>query len=492
MEENNNYNLIDKEEPIIKNICYDNETGNILLIDNKNNHFLCDIFGRKKTKFLPSISGIAKAEDRKNYPLTSRNSNSKMSLTEIISPQNKKTKGNKYIDYFPSTRKFEGYHNFPRPIVPPYSNLPSQKKIEKNRTIIKNCLSTYFSNDKNKNYVIKRNENKGLSFLTNNLNECDALKFNSEKLLKVIEETFNDYNEKYKYKLNKLKENQAIKAISKFKNYILENKDTTFINGRKLKEYNPKIKEEYNIINNLLKKKPLINAVEDKRNLNKIKSYNTISKIKKIPKLKINQLQNNNNMEKMNTIYSSRDLTIGKKLKMNFGIFSYEEEARKKRERLKQMEEHLNNKESKEINKEENNNEINNSKQKEEIEEKKENDISFISMISDKEKNMNIKYKIKDMNKLKIMNENEKNMLKGFIHEEKKKKKFFIKLLKPKLKTIGQQYIEDIELLKKTNPIIFKMEEKKEERNLKRLEKKIKALQINANNVMRGKINKNK
>ena len=31
MEENNNYNLIDKEEPIIKNICYDNETGNILL-----------------------------------------------------------------------------------------------------------------------------------------------------------------------------------------------------------------------------------------------------------------------------------------------------------------------------------------------------------------------------------------------------------------------------------------------------------------------------
>lgn len=493
MEENNNYNLIEKEDPIIKNICYDDETGNILLIDNKNNHFLCDIFGRKKIKFLPSISGLAKAETRKNYPLTSRNSNSKTLLTEIISPKSKKTKGNKYIDYFPSTRKFEGYHNFPRPIVPPYSNLPSQKKTEKNRTIIKNCLSTYFSNDKNKNYVIKRNENKGLSFLTNNLHECDSLKFNSEKLLKVIEETFNDYNEKYKYKLNKLKENQTIKAISKFKNCILENKDLTLINGRKLKEYNPKIKEEYNIINNLLKKKPLIKAVEDKRNIKKIKNYNTISKIKIIPKLKINQLQNNNTMEKMNTIWSSRDLTIGKKLKMDFGIFSYEEEAKKKKEKLKQMEEHLNIKETKDINIEANDNEINNSKEKEDIEEKKENDISFISIISDKEKKVNNnKYKIKDMNKLKIMNENEKNMLKGFIQEERRNEKFFIKLLKPKLKTNGQQYIEDIELLKKTNPIIFKMEEKKEERNLKRLEKKIKALKINANNLMSDKNNKNK
>ena len=59
---NNNFNLTEKDYPIIKTISYDDQTGNLFLIDNKNNHFLCDIFGRKKINFIPSISGIANAE----------------------------------------------------------------------------------------------------------------------------------------------------------------------------------------------------------------------------------------------------------------------------------------------------------------------------------------------------------------------------------------------------------------------------------------------
>ena len=485
-ENNNNYNLIKKEEPIIKNICYDDQTGNIILIDNKGNSFLCDIFGRKKLKFFPWISGNVNAIDRKNYSLTSRNAKSNKFLTEIDSSINKTTKETKYIDYFPSTRKFEGYNIFPRPIVPPYSNLPSQEKIEKNRTIINKCLSTYFTNDKNKNYVIKKNENKGLSFLTKDLNEYDTLKYNGEKLLKVIDETFEAYNEKYKYKLNDLKKDPTIKALTKFRNSILQNKEITIINGKKLKEYNPQIKEKYNIIHNTLKKETLINDISNRRNNYKLKNCNTFSKIKKIQKLKINQLLNkNNNIDKLNSICnSSRDLTLGKKIKMNFGIFSYEEEAKKKKERLKNIEEYLNKKENKKMVK----NEINDKKDKEkgDIDEQKEDDISFISIISDKEKNKKFnKYNIKGMNKLNIMNENEKNMLKGFMHDERKKEKVFVKILKPKLKSNGQHFIKDIELLKKTNPIVFQIEEKKEERNLKLLEKKMKALRININNVLK-------
>ena len=92
------------------------------------------------------------------------------------------------------------------------------------------------------------------------------------------------------------------------------------------------------------------------------------------------------------------------------------------------------------------------------------------------------------MNKLIIINENEKNLLKGFNREEPQRDKYIIKLTKPKLKTNGQHFIEDIEILKKTNPIAYKMEDKKEERSLKQLEKKMKALRINANNIMKNKI----
>ena len=110
----------------------------------RNNHFLCDIFGRKKIRFLPKISGIANVLERKNYPLTSRNTNSQKLLTEVFSSKDKISKQNKYIDYFPTTRKFEGYTNFPRPIVPPYSNISSHKQIKKNEIKINNCFNFYF------------------------------------------------------------------------------------------------------------------------------------------------------------------------------------------------------------------------------------------------------------------------------------------------------------------------------------------------------------
>ena len=491
---NNNINLKEKEEPIIKNICYNNQTGQLILIDNKTKQFLCDIFGRKKTKFIPSISGIANAIERNNYPLTSRNSDSKGLLTDIFSSKKKISNQKQYKDYLPTTRKLEGYMKFPRPIVPPYSNLSANKTIEKNREKIKNCLNKHFSYEKNKKYMEKRNENKGLSYLTNNLNEYDTLKHNSQRLLKVIENTFNEYKEKYKYKLNKLKNDPTIKALVKFEKYILNNKESKLINGRKLKEYDPKIKEEYNIINSILHGKTLANETMRRNNLS-LKGNKTVGKIKTIPKLKFDLLKNRNiSNDNMKTICSNRDLTIGRKIKMNFGIFSYEEEARKKEENLKKIENYFQDKE-KDESKEIENFKINNLVEKEnnldENDIKQQNEFSFISLDKEKEKNSK-KYKIKYMNKLQSTNENEKNLLKGFNREEPKQEKLFFKSLKPKLKTNAQLYIEDLELLKKTNPFVYKMEEKKEKRDLKQLEKKIEALKINANNLMKIKLNKRK
>lgn len=482
---NNNFNLLDKEEPIIKNIIYDDQTGDRLLIDSNNNHFLCDIFGRKKNKFLPTISGIANADERKNYPLTSRNSKSKKFLTELISSKNNASKEKNFIDYFPTTRKFEGYSNYPRPIVPPYSNLSSQKKFERNRGKIKNCLMNQFCNGKNKDYISKKNDNNGLSFLTYDLNEFDTLKYDSAKILKIIDDTFGHYREKYKYKLNMLKRDPKIKAIKKLKKFILANKENKIINGRKLKEYNPKLKEKYNITLSIIQKKPKSNDIIH-RKINKLKSSKTLSKIQSIPKLKFSNLKNNDKnreSDEMKTITSSRDLTLGRKIKMNFGVSLYEEEAKKNQEKKKKMEEYLKMK-TKDKSENKDNKEVTDKGQN--LEEKnEENEISFISIINGNEKENNCK--IKDMKKLEIINNNEKNLLKGFIKEESQKEKFMLKQSKPKLKSSLHHYLEDMELLKKTNTLAFKIEEKKEERNLIQLVKKKQSLRINVENLMKFK-----
>lgn len=489
---NNNFlNIIEKEEPVIKYICYDDQTDQLLLLNNKNKQILCDIFGRQKTKFIPSISGIANAVERKNYPLTSRNSDSKSLLTDILSSTKKKSNSKEYIDYLPSTRKLEGYMKYPRPIVPPYSNLSANKTIEKNRERIKNCLKGHFSNEKIKKYIEISNENKGLSYLTSNLNEYDILKNNSQSILKVIENTFNQYREKYKYKLNKFKTDSTIKALTKFKKYIQDNKESNLINGRKLKDYNPKIKEEFSVINYILRGKTLSNETI-KRNHFNLKNNNTIGKFKKIPKIKFDLIKNKNtNNDNLNTICSSRDLTLGKKIKMNFGSFSYEEEV-KKREKIKKIEKFLKGKENDKI-KESVGDKKENLIKKENIDENnlKHNESSFLSLDNEKEKNFK-KYQIKFMKRFKDNNENEKNLLKGFNRQEPKLEKLFYKIIKPKLKSNAQLYIEDLELLKKTNPFIFKMEEKREERNIQQLAKKIEALKINANNAMKVKFHKNK
>ena len=43
--------------PYIKNICYEMDSNKLMINDSENNHYLCDIFGRKRIKFLPNITG---------------------------------------------------------------------------------------------------------------------------------------------------------------------------------------------------------------------------------------------------------------------------------------------------------------------------------------------------------------------------------------------------------------------------------------------------
>ena len=81
----------------------------------------------------------------------------------------------------------------------------------------------------------------------------------------------------------------------------------------------------------------------------------------------------------------------------------------------------------------------------------------------------------------------EKKLLKGFETEERKGPILLIKNIKPKLKTNGELFDQNIELLRRTNPIAFQLQEKKDEFDLKQLRKKVNMLKVNEENIMKGK-----
>ena len=53
-----NKTMENNKQPLIKNICYETDSNKLMINDSENHHYLCDIFGRKKTKFLPYITGM--------------------------------------------------------------------------------------------------------------------------------------------------------------------------------------------------------------------------------------------------------------------------------------------------------------------------------------------------------------------------------------------------------------------------------------------------
>ena len=117
-------NKVDEENKnhVYKNLCYEMDTNKLMINDSENNQYLCDVFGRKKIKFLPNITGTI---NRYKYPVNNtsffqstnffpirNNTTNNSNLNRLNNTLNKKQ-----INYFPTTRKFEGYSKFPRPLL---------------------------------------------------------------------------------------------------------------------------------------------------------------------------------------------------------------------------------------------------------------------------------------------------------------------------------------------------------------------------------------
>ena len=132
----------------------------------------------------------------------------------------------------------------------------------------------------------------------------------------------------------------------------------------------------------------------------------------------------------------------------------------------------------------------NNSKIKSLDEKIKDNELSFISYMSENEKKY-AKENNKNIKSIKIIHENGEHnneLLKGYQEKERGPQTIFPKSRILKLKSNGDLYKENLKLLRLTNREAFRIQEQKDLYDLKMLEKKIKISTINANNIMKGKV----
>ena len=289
--------------PIIKQICYNPDNSRLILYSSDGTHYLCDIYGNRKLEFLPGISGTVTTKERKKLAPLSINVN----YSSI-------PKMKFYAEYFPITRKFEGYSFFPRPIASPFVNIPSFDLNNLCKRELVNQLQKYFSSDDAKIFIENKGENKGLSFFTCDLNQFDSAKEDSKKLINIIDKTIEDYKEENKFKLNVSNKNPFVSSLLKFKKVLEMNGSMKIINGKLMKEPNNDIKNQYKFIYNKI----------DKFGLKKIKNYR-YAKTEGTYDSKYDFMD-------INSITKSSDITLGKRINEKFGIFSYKENKKMKEE----------------------------------------------------------------------------------------------------------------------------------------------------------------
>ena len=202
------------------------DSGKYLLLDNKGNNYICDIFGRQKPIFKKNISGFINAEQRKMLRRVKShsniiNSNQTKNIPVATNKPKEETKS-----YFPSIKRFEGYAPFPRPLCPPFVNIPQYSINENYKKVLIKEYEKNLEVNENKKIFAKPNENKGLSFLTSDVKgyfdkekEKEINKFNNndnnEKddklyIIKMIDNTISDYKIRYKCDLKELVNNHSI------------------------------------------------------------------------------------------------------------------------------------------------------------------------------------------------------------------------------------------------------------------------------------------
>ena len=513
----NNFDEIDPVKSPVKLLYRDDESGKNYLADYNNNIDEADIFGRKLPFFLPKITGSMTGEQRaklklikskNNSPSTSNNN----SYLNSNNHNNKISSSRRHINYYPSISRLDGFSHFPRPISNPFVNIPDfQMQEEAKRKINAQMRKFYKVGDKK----IKNENNKnkiGLSYLTKDLNEYNIGEKDKEKLINLIDKNIDELKEDYQLKLNAITKNPIYISLNQYKKKLLLSKK----NEIKFNEPPSEIKQKYHILkninqNNAIRKKREFN-IKEKRYIDKYfkdkNSFSIEAQKKHYKKIILSTIykKNKKNLvigpDKLNDICRSKDFSVGRSIKMDFGNFSYEDKDKifiNNTTVDKPIEENkINETMNDNILPRISNTNLSANKSKENfyvqdkdtaetvthmnrnnteviiIDEKiGEDELSFISRETEHEKKNNKKTNVRKLQNLKNNYEREKELLEGIQIEtpkEEEEEKPPIKK-KPKLKNNGQLYLENLAVLKLSNPKKYEALQKKEEYDLQLLKK---------------------
>ena len=515
----NYFSSLFEEPPLVRNISYEMNKGEHIYLDNKGSNYICNIYGDQKPKFQYPLSGFLSGKERKILK------NSKSVSDILISNRFKFAKNSDNRNYLPSLNKFEGYAQFPRPMCPPFGNLPSYIMKRNTKLKLKNQLQQSFDKEENKDLFKKEEENKGLSYITSNIkgvinndennnsmNNNNSLRnYNRDKtlLIKLINSTCNECKNSNKNSLKDIKNNsQTVRALNHLRKKLLNNDETSMINGRKLKEPNKFMVNEYKIINKKLFQdfKSTNNILNQHRNL--VKSFSQFD-------LHVNQIMNKN-------ISGEKKIMTSRKMldKISINNFSKRPKNLKKRilfpngvnttiakQNLNRSEENLKhnllnisrNKERVDFYRKSSFNPndsktnkirymLDDQETKESLGSKPNNNnlflIRFVSNENNKAENISFisehynifkfRKSIHYMKNLEKKSLNEKRLLEGYKKEEPKKPKIFGPKEDdmPKYKDFGEIYKKELETLEKCNPILFELEKKNNEKDMEKLKRK--------------------
>ena len=413
--------------------------------------------------------------------------------------------------YHPQSLRFEGYSQFPRPLIIPFSNI-SKLKLQKHLKDLQNT-ENFFTTNKNKN-IFNKKINEGLHFYSGTINNLVNTENKKIVLNKINDALSFDENENIFSGKEKIR-NYEKNALKKLKKKILSNSTNTIF-GRKLKRPDEKFirqfKINYNIyFKNPIKKNKLKNseAETDKKNyfedlynaLNKKRVQKVLKSSKKKLFLEIddniNNEKNKKSIDKQNIkIYNEQKVLSHpsqnkeeEKNKEGKVINNINEEAKKK-DNVSNIKNYfdllyLNKNKFKTLEYE--------SKAKymellsEENEYNNNDNISLNNKTRNYDNNKIISIKtLSDLNKKLYL---EKKQLTGFVKPEIIERSY--RRAVPKYKSTLNIYKKEWELYKTVNPIRYKLDEEKKMKEFKFLQEKLmKGKKLVSLNALKAKKNK--
>ena len=469
-----------------KQILYDIDHGKYYLkYDNDKKLYNSNIFGNKTPKMLTNTVLTTYKEKVLSHSMDRINFNFDKSL------------------YRPQHNRFEGYTQFARPLVVPFTNV-AQPQMRKylNNTIGK--FKTAYLTPKNKNIFCQK-LNQGLEFYTGTINNMSNNKEKNLFLKKINESIKKVNNEKINNQMQSL-EDSEIKALKTLRKKLMAN-STNIIYGRKLKQPSKKFIRRFKINYNIYFRNPIeklklaktekkdyfkdlyktLNKEEVKQHLDylnyKTTNENKINNIKQ-PKIKKNiryilSAHKPGNISQTKEtretfLFDDKDNSLeqSKCLLENNNVLAkdYLELLKSKKENLFSTLENNTSKNYKHL-----------------FSEDYEPNKMYFSVDN---KSIIGDQKI-DIRSFSIMNKNyklEKKMLTGYVKPTLKEKLHFRKGT-VKYEPFINLYKKELEMYKMVNPIRYKLFEEKEEKEMKYLKKRLeKSREISSANSPRNKI----